>query len=77
MPRRQVQISVFAFIAMVTVPLAVILEIGTIDLGRELSWRLFGGLSQVHSAWLRLTIVAVAIASIISALAYNQRRSEA
>jgi hypothetical protein len=76
MPRRQVQISVFTFLAMITVPLAVILEIGTIDLGHELSWRLFGGLSQMHSAWLRLMLIAVAIASIISALVYNRRRSE-
>jgi hypothetical protein len=76
MSRRKVQISVFAFIAMVAVPLAVMLEIGTIDLGHELTWRLFGGLSQAHSAWLRLTLVAVAIASIICALAYRGRRSE-
>jgi hypothetical protein len=43
MPRRQGNVSVFAVVALMAVPFAVVLEIGTVDLGREITWRLFGG----------------------------------
>jgi len=76
MSQRHVNVSVFTVFAIMTVPLAVVLEIGTIDLGHELTWRLFGGVSQLHSAWIRYVTIAVAIASIISALAHRRGRGE-
>jgi len=72
LPRRQVNASTFFVITLVTAPLAVMLEIGTIDLGHELSWGLLGGLSREHSAWLRYSVVAVAIASAICAVTYRR-----
>jgi hypothetical protein len=55
---------------MVSLPLAVVLEIGTIDLGHELTW--FHRLSQTQSGWLRVAVLSVAIASTFSAIAYRR-----
>ncbi len=70
-PRRQSNPGVFFVLALTTVPIAVLLEIGTIDLGHELTWRLFGGMTQVHSAWLRYAIIAVATASAVCAITHR------
>lgn len=63
MARHRVSLSPFALAAMVSVPWAIMLRIGTIDLGHELTW--FGRLSQVEGAWIRLSVVAVALASLV------------
>jgi hypothetical protein len=59
-------------VAMLVLALTVVVEIGTIDLGRELSW--FGKLSQVQSAWVRYGLLAGSIASIICAVVYRRTR---
>jgi hypothetical protein len=70
MRRRHWQPNPFTIVAMVSLPLAVILEIGTIDLGHELTW--FNRLSETQSGWLRVAILSVAIASTFSAIAYRR-----
>jgi hypothetical protein len=70
MQRRHWQPNPFTIVAMVSLPLAVILEIGTIDLGHELSW--FHRLSETQSALLRVAVLSVAIASTCSAIVYRR-----
>jgi hypothetical protein len=70
MKRRNWPPNPFAIVAMVSLPLAVVLEIGTIDLGHELTW--FHHLSETESGWLRVAVLSVAIASTFSAIAYSR-----
>jgi hypothetical protein len=72
---RRAEFNVFLVAATLTVPLALTVEIGTFAAGRELRW--FGKLTQIQSAWLRYSLLAVATASIVCAIAFRERRTEA
>ena len=64
----------FTRLALVTLPLAASLEVGTLDLGHELTW--FGHLSQAQSAWIRYCALTVAIACVVMALVLHFRRGK-
>jgi hypothetical protein len=61
----------YAWFAFSVVCLAFIIEVGTLDLGREFTW--FGKLSQQQSAWVRYCVFTVAALLVIAAFVYRRR----
>jgi hypothetical protein len=63
----------YALFAPSAVCLAFMIEVGTLDLGREFTW--FGKLSQQQSAWVRYCVFTVAALPVIAAFVYCKRGS--
>ena len=76
MASRGKQWSPFAFLSLITVPWALLLEMETIELGHELRWSLFGGMSETHSAWFRYGLIASAVASVICMFVHAKDKGE-
>jgi hypothetical protein len=72
--RRNTRLNVFVIAATLTVPIAVIVEIGTLAAGHELTW--FKALSQAQSVWLRHALLALAAASVGCAFAFREKSDE-
>jgi hypothetical protein len=66
-------LSPFSVAALLTVPLSLIVEIGTLAAGHELTW--FGTLTQIQSQWVRYSLLATATASGICGLAFRRVRA--
>jgi hypothetical protein len=61
----------YAWFAFSAVCFAVMLEVGTWDLGREFTW--FNKLSQQQSAWVRYCILTIAALLVVAAFVYRRR----
>jgi hypothetical protein len=70
----QMKVRLFGLLALLTTIGAALVEIGTLDLGHELTW--FGSLTPVQSAWVRHFFTAAAISSIVVALLSRGRNTQ-
>lgn len=74
MTGRNAKFNLFVTAVILTVPLFLVVEIGTLAAGRELTW--FGTLSPTQSAWVRHALLAVAAASVGCAIAFREKSDE-
>jgi H+/Cl- antiporter ClcA len=63
----------YALFALGAVCFALVIEVGTLDLGHEFTW--FGKLSQQQGAWVRYCVFTLATLLVIAALVYRSRSS--
>jgi hypothetical protein len=63
----------YALFALGAICIALLLEVGTLDLGHEFTW--FGKLSLQQSAWVRYCVFTVAALFVIAAFVYRKRGS--
>jgi hypothetical protein len=61
----------YAWFAFSAVCLALVLEVGTRDLGHEFTW--FNKLSEQQSAWVRYGVFTIAALLLIAAFVYRRR----
>jgi hypothetical protein len=65
--------NLFSFFAILSVPLAALVELETWLLGHELTY--FGRTSPLQSAWIRYALIAAAISSVVLAVLNRRPRA--
>ncbi len=74
MTQQNSKFNVFVVAAILTAPLSLIVEVGTIAAGHELTW--FRALSPTGAQWIRYALLAIALASMVCALAFRKNPAQ-